>query len=186
MSKCIHGFEGQCPACAASYASIVEAGCEHEWKNVSVFEVPERIREACIKCSAQRVGVPLSSLNQIGPDNKRVQNDFHQRELIDALIKCVDEVGKNTALLAYGSWIAPGERMLREEFTKILNVTGLIWSADKPTKPGFYWFRENNELFRDELYMVEVRGDGTMWRSHYIEEEIMTEGQWAGPLEPPV
>lgn len=57
------------------------------------------------------------------------------------------------------------------------------WTTDKPTKPGFYWFRETNG---EERYMVKVYNDGTMWRSHYIEEEKMTEGQWAGPLEPPV
>lgn len=177
MSECIHGIVGACPACRAGYDQIRGVACEHYWIDVSVHEVPQTIRERCVKCGWTRLGVPLESL-KVEP----VGCNASRNKLIDALVVCVDRVGTDTANVAYESWNAPDERILRDEFAKILDQAGRKWTTEKPTVRGFYWFRE---IGGDELFMVEVYNDGTMWRSHYIEEEKMTEGEWAGPLEPP-
>jgi hypothetical protein len=60
------------------------------------------------------------------------------------------------------------------------------WTTDKPTKPGWYWYRTSEE--DKTLYMVNVRELGghinAIWSDGRSERVIDMPGEWQGPLEP--
>lgn len=59
----------------------------------------------------------------------------------------------------------------------------LTWTTEKPTKPGWYWWR-NNSCFDPDILKVDVLGDKFV--IHRDEDILETpHGEWAGPLEPP-
>jgi len=58
------------------------------------------------------------------------------------------------------------------------------WTPDKPTAPGFYWWRQHDRV--KHPYIVEVDSELNVW-FHGREDESMVEyltGEWQGPLEP--
>ena len=71
----------------------------------------------------------------------------------------------------------------------------MTWSTDKPTQPGWYWYRGND--YFDEDVIVEVKDSiGELCVFHYRfiaqgEDEVCPEpiesfrGQWAGPIPMP-
>jgi hypothetical protein len=65
----------------------------------------------------------------------------------------------------------------------------MIWTTEKPTKPGWYWYRKDPVDASMLLYC------GATW-DHIVDfaglnepvafmKDHLLEGQWAGPLEPP-
>jgi len=71
-------------------------------------------------------------------------------------------------------------------------MSDLTWTTDKPTKPGWYWYRENNRLC---VWYVRV-GDGKrteLWvyqphrisDGHGIQLFYFKGGEWAGPIKEP-
>jgi hypothetical protein len=65
----------------------------------------------------------------------------------------------------------------------------LTWTTDKPTEPGFWWYRKHQThapslletyiALNRQLYTRFCDGSG----SRYPVETF--DGEWAGPLEPP-
>ena len=60
------------------------------------------------------------------------------------------------------------------------------WTSEKPTKPGWYWYRGETDL--NEL-IIWVSSDlrvvypaSLNFKSFAVDE---VPGQWAGPIEPP-
>ena len=54
------------------------------------------------------------------------------------------------------------------------------WTTDKPTEPGWYWYRDirnHKELYRPLYYAQDDIDDLHKWGSEY--------GEWSGPLELP-
>jgi len=57
----------------------------------------------------------------------------------------------------------------------------LTWTTDKPTKPGWYWYRPYRDGQHVEVCRVyEIEID--YWTTIIPPQ---TGGEWAGPLEPP-
>jgi hypothetical protein len=62
----------------------------------------------------------------------------------------------------------------------------MIWTTEKPTKPGWYWYRTSEE--EKTLYMANVRELGG--HMHAIRSDGRSErvtdmpGEWQGSLEP--
>lgn len=63
----------------------------------------------------------------------------------------------------------------------------LRWTKEVPTKPGYYWNRNPDEL---RGCVVEVFEWGGKFYAFYpgneVEEEISPDDEWAGPLEMPL
>jgi len=65
---------------------------------------------------------------------------------------------------------------------------GLIWTPDKPTKPGWYWF----QMRAMRPHVVEVVREQDSHRlavaltGAYVDDLEPEYYQWAGPLEPPL
>ncbi len=66
------------------------------------------------------------------------------------------------------------------------------WSRERPTKPGWYWFRRIDlpphcmresvlevGTVKGKLHVYEDYGDGVLW--HPLSQY---NGEWQGPLEP--
>jgi len=60
----------------------------------------------------------------------------------------------------------------------------LTWATDKPTVPGFYWWRftERNPV---KMYEVVFIYDKLQAREYEDFENLPKHGQWAGPILPP-
>lgn len=62
----------------------------------------------------------------------------------------------------------------------------MIWTAEKPTKPGWYWYRTSEE--DKTIYMAMVRefgGHMNAIRSDGRSERVIDmPGEWQGLLEP--
>ena len=69
-------------------------------------------------------------------------------------------------------------------------TAGQRWSQDKPVKPGWYWWRLNEES-DVEMVMVFTQGTYLLARLYgYTPEKkaiklSKTGGEWCGPLVPP-
>jgi len=65
------------------------------------------------------------------------------------------------------------------------------WTTDKPTKPGWYWYKkEDHDMFHaDGIAIVEVikEEDWLVCRHSNSDNEWIedSQAQWAGPLETP-
>jgi len=65
------------------------------------------------------------------------------------------------------------------------------WTTDKPTKPGWYWYKgEDHDMFHaDGIAIVEVikEEDWLVCRHSNSDNEWIedSQAQWAGPLEMP-
>ena len=61
----------------------------------------------------------------------------------------------------------------------------MTWTSEKPTKPGWYWWKAGDHVNNPEcMYVVQIK----LWRGNLVEAYSMAEpedGQFAGPLEPP-
>lgn len=65
-------------------------------------------------------------------------------------------------------------------------IDRLAWTTEKPTKPGFYWYRLNDH--DDSPVIVSVGPDTDMvgpWPDGSDSRLSKENGEWAGPLEPP-
>jgi hypothetical protein len=62
-----------------------------------------------------------------------------------------------------------------------------VWSNEKPTEPGWYWFRESAEERVVKLSIMRAFGGRLCFSYHTgcrpVEE---VNGQWAGPIQPPL
>lgn len=60
--------------------------------------------------------------------------------------------------------------------------------AEKPTEPGYYWYRPQSAEYAEERWMiVDVQRDRTVqfpngWSSPMV---AVVDGEWEGPLKPP-
>lgn len=72
----------------------------------------------------------------------------------------------------------------------------MIWTAEKPTKPGFYWVKEmrwiasGDQFAVPEIVCIVLSDDRLGFYVDVADERAWIElhevtGQWAGPLEPP-
>lgn len=60
-------------------------------------------------------------------------------------------------------------------------------TVERPTTPGWYWYRPQSERYSEDLFIIVEVGDGTVtfpngWNRLM---SLVCEGEWAGPLEPP-
>ena len=87
--------------------------------------------------------------------------------------------------------------LVRQTSVEVFGATSaanpsLRWTADTPTKPGWYWHLQRPERLHEPLIrVVEVHHwESGVWVSETGVEDPtrITEfhGKWAGPLEPPV
>ncbi|MFO0774513.1 MAG: hypothetical protein U0172_07615 [Nitrospiraceae bacterium] len=60
----------------------------------------------------------------------------------------------------------------------------LYWTAERPTAPGWYWHRGLGEDTDALIVLVDDAGY-FQWPDGGFSEAAQTDGQWAGPLEPP-
>ena len=63
--------------------------------------------------------------------------------------------------------------------------TELTWSKDRPTKPGWYWNKRQNNKY-DEPMIIQVRmfaGELAIGNSN-LSAESWDQYEWAGPLPP--
>lgn len=64
----------------------------------------------------------------------------------------------------------------------------LTWTTEKPKVAGMYWYRESLGL-SGMIVEVEIQGGTLTVIGQHAEcsgEVATIEGQWAGPLEPPL
>jgi len=69
-----------------------------------------------------------------------------------------------------------------------MNMDPRQWTSEKPTKSGFYYYRQSND--EDPIVLkVEVLDDckGVVWLLGDNASESLEQchGDWAGPIEPP-
>lgn len=58
------------------------------------------------------------------------------------------------------------------------------WTDAKPTQAGWYWYRGCGE--ETDLLIVQIDEAGYFqWPDGGFSEARLTDGQWAGPLDPP-
>ena len=78
----------------------------------------------------------------------------------------------------YGDLVIEAERQLGNP--------ALSWTTDKPTMPGWYWWREVDSK---DGFIVQVDIEGETVSSSGTADDAsldeMVGGEWAGPLEPP-
>jgi len=64
----------------------------------------------------------------------------------------------------------------------------MTWTTDKPTKPGWYWYRPASDQNIEVVEIARPHGDLHIYMLGHPDlcppyEQV--EGEWAGPLEPP-
>ena len=75
-----------------------------------------------------------------------------------------------------------------DEVKRLLNHQHPAWTTEKPTKPGWYWWRHSTmarvQMARvDEMLAVSCMNElCSICEADHVDE---CDGQWAGPLEPP-
>ena len=87
--------------------------------------------------------------------------------------------------------LAPIDPMLRaSDFGTVgqMNMDPRQWTSERPTKSGFYYYRQSND--EDPIVLkVEVLDDrkGVVWLLGDNASEPLEQchGDWAGPIEPP-
>lgn len=58
------------------------------------------------------------------------------------------------------------------------------WSTDKPTQPGWYWFR--GKAHESDAFIVLVDEAGQFqWPDGGFQEVSLARGEWAGPIQEP-
>jgi hypothetical protein len=63
-------------------------------------------------------------------------------------------------------------------------MAGLRWTEEKPTEPGWYWYR--GEVDDADPLIVEVdRAGYFQWPDGGFQEVKLTKGEWAGPIPLP-
>lgn len=69
-----------------------------------------------------------------------------------------------------------------------MKTNELIWTKEKPTKAGWYWYREDS-IFLPSMQEIERGRDGLEVRSFVVDEvsllKCYTRGEWAGPIPEP-
>ena len=64
----------------------------------------------------------------------------------------------------------------------------MTWTADKPTKEGFYWYRENGHAaVIVQCYSIDPIEGPMLWEFG-LEQDfhgVDCKGEWYGPLEAP-
>lgn len=69
----------------------------------------------------------------------------------------------------------------------MMTVAELTWTTDKPTVPGWYWYRMRKQV-RDQ-YLLGVHGFGDqmrgIWPNGQSEPVMRMPGEWFDPLEQP-
>jgi hypothetical protein len=62
----------------------------------------------------------------------------------------------------------------------------LIFTADKPVIPGWYWYRENSTEADPIVVQVRPQDDAVgPWDDGRTTKLSIEKGEWAGPLEKP-
>ncbi len=63
-------------------------------------------------------------------------------------------------------------------------MTELTWTWEKPTNPGWYWYRGPVEESDPLIVLVDEAGY-FQWPDGGFQEVVFTKGEWAGPIELP-
>ena len=58
------------------------------------------------------------------------------------------------------------------------------WSHNKPTRPGWYWFRGLAHEADPLIVLVDQAGE-FQWPDGGFQEVSLAHGEWAGPIEEP-
>lgn len=67
----------------------------------------------------------------------------------------------------------------------------MTWTTTKPTVPGWYWWRDPEDLEDAGNSIVMISNINNRLKAMFIDgwslelDKIMGEYEWAGPLEPP-
>lgn len=58
------------------------------------------------------------------------------------------------------------------------------WSHNKPTRPGWYWFRGQAHEADPFIVLVDEARQ-FQWPDGGFQEVLLAKGEWAGPIEEP-
>jgi hypothetical protein len=104
-----------------------------------------------------------------------------------AATQCEDPIPDEYGHVRCGRVYELERRLAAKVWAEIAQLQ-LKWTTEKPTRPGWYWWRmdagdciveiDRDAHDNDSLYMLEPGPDGG------VSLDILT-GQWAGPIEPP-
>ena len=63
----------------------------------------------------------------------------------------------------------------------------MTWTTEKPTKPGWYWYRgECGGHTVKVIHYIDDDGDGPYLATSEDLNLTDLDGEWAGPVEPPL
>ena len=66
-------------------------------------------------------------------------------------------------------------------------MSNLTWATKKPTKTGWYWYRGGcNGNTAKVLHYIDDDGDGLYLATSEDRALNDLDGEWAGPVEPPL
>lgn len=77
---------------------------------------------------------------------------------------------------------------LLENSQEISDASPLLWKRDRPTREGYYWYRESGRGLHDVVRVYSrsgsevLRATGAFFEQHVVG---MMDGEWAGPLPYP-
>lgn len=155
--------------------------CQHEWANVSPSGSLDECEFLCGKCEARRIDVTYP----------------------EVVIKAEPQVAltlEPVPLEHIENFLEGAPEPISREYLPAMHHTRIEWTMETPTTPGWYWLRLNpsdsillNLVFGSNRRGVKgKRPPNTTLRVHYGPDALMNkvvdavQGQWAGPLEPPV
>jgi len=94
------------------------------------------------------------------------------------------------ALLLYGQLEAGDWKHsnleLIEDALRAAKASGLTWTTEKPTQPGWYWWRKSR---RHEIEIAKLWDVDNIYGQFHQDPHVFrvdeVGGEWAGPLAPP-
>ena len=77
--------------------------------------------------------------------------------------------------------------MPKQVFDHSHESEGMIWTTEKPTKPGWYWYRSECDGHTVKvIHYIDDDGDGPYLATSEDLALNDLDGEWAGPVEPPL
>jgi hypothetical protein len=72
----------------------------------------------------------------------------------------------------------------RAERARAVQLSQLRWNTEKPSQPGWYWYRGLIDEADPLIVLVDEAGY-FQWPDGAFEDVRQTDGQWAGPIALP-
>ena len=79
------------------------------------------------------------------------------------------------------------DRRFAGSMGRTTGAAAMNWTTDKPTKPGWYWYRgECDGHTVKVIHFIDDDGDGPYLATSEDVALHDLDGEWAGPVEPPL